>query len=219
MPAVTYCIVFDTVILMQSIDALLSAAREQAGITRSELSRRTGTTRAALLEYEKGTRLPRVDTFLRVLDATGATIAIELPTVTRDAGQQRPASGTLAEAASQLGADDALNWRRLVSDFVANDFVPANSQERAAMLQPEAVTTAGSLWQSFVHALAEHLAFHAEVPLPLWVDADPAETSAFWWPAHGELASQRAAAMAWSPASFQRRRILIDGRELPTVTR
>ena len=72
---------------------------------------------------------------------------------------------------------------------------------------------------SFVHALAEHLAFHAEVPVPAWVEADATEVSEFWWPVHGELASQRAAAMAWSPASFQRRRILIDGRELPTVTR
>jgi len=65
--------------------------------------------------------------------------------------ETRGPTPSLTVAAKHLGGNDAQNWRILVSDVVANDFVPA--------------------------------------------------------------------AMAWSPASFRRRRIQIDGRELPIVTR
>ena len=206
---------FRYTLTMEVIEQVLQDARKRAGLSRAELSRRTGTTRAALLEYEKGIRRPRADTFLRLLDATGTTITVMLP----DPSTQSGGISTLADAAARLTDDDALNWRSLVSDFMANDFVPATTRERAVMLQPAPTTSARPQWSLFVAALAEHLAFHAEMPTPEWVGADAGPATAFWWPVHGELPSQRAAAMAWSPASFRRRRILIDGRELPVVTR
>jgi len=200
---------------MDAIEQVLQEARDRANLSRAELSRRTGTTRAALLEYEKGIRRPRADTFLRLLDATGSTFTVMLP----DPTPSSKATSTLAAAAGRLTDDDSLNWRSLVSDFVANDFVPATTLDRAAMLQPAPPRLASPRWSLFVAALAEHLAFHAEVPTPVWGTTDTATDQAFWWPVHGELPSQRAAAMAWSPASFRRRHILIDGRELPVVTR
>jgi len=167
-----------------------------------------------LLEYEKGIRTPRADTFLRLLDATGTTITISLPASAL--GNTRT---TLAATAAHLDHDDATNWRLLVSGFVANDFVPATQAERSAMLAPAPTVLAAGPWTTFVAALAEHLAFHAELSTPVWVhDIDDVPAS-FWWPVHGELPSQRFAAMGYSPASFRQRRILIDGRELPIVTR
>lgn len=135
-----------------------------------------------------------------------------------DSEKHVPPGATLAEAATRLTKDDALNWRGLVSDFVANDFVPAPAQVRSAMLAAPPPPSGSNRWDIFVCALAEHLAFHAEVDLPSWVDHDRTVTP-YWWPVHGALPSQRAAAMGHSPASFRSRGILVDGREFPIVTR
>lgn len=194
---------------------IIEQARLRSPLTRAELARRADTTRAALLEYEKGTRTPRFDTLVKVLDATGTELTITYPSPPLDAGS----GPSLAGAAGRLGDDAFTNWRLLISDFVANDFVPASSAERAAMLAPEPVSGQRPHWRVFLAALAEHLAFHAEVPCPGWATDVTSDFTAFWYPVHGTLASQRAAAMAWSPASFRRRRILVDGRELPLVTR
>ena len=58
--------------------ALLSAARERAGLTQRQLAERAGTSAAAICEYESGRRIPRVDTLRRIIDATGATLAVEV---------------------------------------------------------------------------------------------------------------------------------------------
>ncbi len=203
---------------MDTSDKIIKQARLRSQLSRAELSRRTNTTRAALLEYEKGTRTPRFDTLVRLLDATGTQLTITLPP--GPTLPEEPKSGkTLSTAARQLTNDDASNWRLLVSDFVANEFVPATTAERSMMLATRPDATEQLHWHLFLQALGEHLAFHAELPPPAWSFDTEQVPSAFWWPVHGELASQRASAMAWSPASFRRRRILIDGRELPIVTR
>lgn len=199
---------------------LMERARQSSALSRSELARRTGSTRAALLEYEKGVRVPRADTFLRLLDATGATINVQL----RDARpeEQSPIASSLARAVGAMAhRDDASNWRLLISDFVANDFVPATRHQRVVQLGAEPTPHLDQRWNCFIAALCEHLAFHAEIALPAWMNGEAwrSTLSPFWWPVHGELASMRAASVAWTPASFRRRGILLDGRELPLVTR
>jgi len=64
-------------------------------------------------------------------------------------------------------------------------------------------------------ALAEHLAFHARLDRPAWIDATRLTTA--WWPVHGELPSTRASARSHSPASFAQRLIFIDGRDVPRI--
>jgi len=131
---------------------------------------------------------PHADTFLQLLDATGTTFTVVFP------GPTIPAepTATLAAAAGRMTEDDALNWRSLVSDFAANDFVPATTRDRATMLQPAPALSSSARWSSFVSALAEHLAFHAEMPTPAWAASDDVAGESFWWPVHGEPPSQRA---------------------------
>lgn len=203
---------------METADEIITMARQRSQLSRAELARRSNTTRAALLEYEKGIRTPRFDTLVRLLDATGTQIAISMPSAPdrADAGKSAP---SLSAFAAGLGNSDDDNWRLLISDFVANDFVPASRAQRSAMLDQVPEMGERPRWDLFVVALAEHLAFHAELSMPPWVVGAGQSLAPFWWPVHGQLASQRASAMAWSPASFRRRGILIDGRELPIVTR
>ncbi len=108
----------------------------------------------------------------------------------------------------------------LVSDFVPNEFGKAGAAQRVALLHEAPAPTGHAGWDSFAAALAEHLAFHSDHAPPEWVfDEERFGLRAFWWPVHGELPSMRASALAHSPASFKRRLILIDGRELPKIRR
>lgn len=55
---------------------LLTRARLRAGLSQRELADRAGTSAAAVCLYERGGRLPRVDTLARLVAATGATLEL-----------------------------------------------------------------------------------------------------------------------------------------------
>lgn len=56
----------------------LRQARQQAGLTLRELAARAGTSHATLLAYEQGKKVPAVTTFLRILEASGFAVDIQL---------------------------------------------------------------------------------------------------------------------------------------------
>jgi transcriptional regulator with XRE-family HTH domain len=59
------------------VATLLSSTRRQAGYTQRELARRAHTSAAAVCLYERGERVPRVDTLERLLTAAGASLALD----------------------------------------------------------------------------------------------------------------------------------------------
>lgn len=56
---------------------LLSSTRRQAGYSQRELARRAHTSAAAICLYERGLRVPRVDTLERLLTAAGASLSLD----------------------------------------------------------------------------------------------------------------------------------------------
>lgn len=56
----------------------LHTARLQAGLSLRELAARAGTSHATLLAYEQGKKSPAITTFLRILEAAGFAIDIQL---------------------------------------------------------------------------------------------------------------------------------------------
>ena len=56
---------------------MLVDARRAAGLSQAELAERAGVQRSALSMYETGAREPGVDTFFKLLTATGAAIEAE----------------------------------------------------------------------------------------------------------------------------------------------
>lgn len=56
----------------------LRAARARAALSLRELARRAGTSHATLSAYEKGQKVPAVTTFLRILEACGFAVEVEL---------------------------------------------------------------------------------------------------------------------------------------------
>jgi transcriptional regulator with XRE-family HTH domain len=59
------------------VATLLSSTRRQAGYSQRELARRARTSAAAVCLYERGERVPRVDTLERLLTAAGASLALD----------------------------------------------------------------------------------------------------------------------------------------------
>lgn len=53
---------------------VLRTARRRAGLSLRELAARCGTSHATLSAYEQGRKLPRADTLVRILDATGTAL-------------------------------------------------------------------------------------------------------------------------------------------------
>ncbi|MCW8193459.1 helix-turn-helix transcriptional regulator [Proteobacteria bacterium 005FR1] len=72
------------------VGAILAAARARAGLSLRQLASRAGTSHATVLAYEKGSKVPSVATFLRLLDACDQAVDIELsPRIRRAEGLNR----------------------------------------------------------------------------------------------------------------------------------
>lgn len=56
------------------VATFLRTCRSEAGLTQRQLAVRAGTSAAAVCHYERGTRIPRADTLVRLVAATGATL-------------------------------------------------------------------------------------------------------------------------------------------------
>jgi transcriptional regulator with XRE-family HTH domain len=56
------------------VATFLRTCRSEAGLTQRRLADRAGTSAAAVCHYERGTRVPRADTLVRLVAATGATL-------------------------------------------------------------------------------------------------------------------------------------------------
>ncbi len=191
---------------------LLQESRARSGMTKKAFAEQVGTSRMALDLIEKGRRVPSIDLANRIAEAGGLRLKLT-PAVTATT------QASLADHAEGVDITDPVwTWRWLTGDFLSNHFVPGDSSDRAAMLLDPVAPTGDLRWDRFLQALAEHAATHARITTPRWVDLDPDPHDAFWWPVHGSRPSTRAAALAHSPASFARRGILIDGRDLPRIT-
>lgn len=63
---------------MTDAGSLLRRARKAAGLTQAELARRAGVTQSVISAYEAGRREPAVSTLSRLVEATGATLRLDI---------------------------------------------------------------------------------------------------------------------------------------------
>jgi transcriptional regulator with XRE-family HTH domain len=69
----------------------LRRARARSGLTLRALAERAATSHASLSAYETGSKVPRVDTLVRILQAAGFVAEVDL--AARPAGEDRVAKG------------------------------------------------------------------------------------------------------------------------------
>jgi transcriptional regulator with XRE-family HTH domain len=58
------------------VATLVSTTRARAGLSQRQLAQRARTSAAAVCQYERGERVPRVDTLERLIAAAGETLAL-----------------------------------------------------------------------------------------------------------------------------------------------
>jgi len=64
--------------LFAAIAGQVTERRLALGLSQAELARRCGTTQSAIARLENGGRPPRIDTLLKLADALGCDLAVEL---------------------------------------------------------------------------------------------------------------------------------------------
>jgi transcriptional regulator with XRE-family HTH domain len=77
---------------------MLRSARTRAGLTQAELAARAGTSQATVSAYENGSKQPSLDTFSRLLAATGSRLEV----VEAGAPVHEPSPAELARSAETL---------------------------------------------------------------------------------------------------------------------
>lgn len=76
----------------------LRTARRRAGLTQAALATRAGTSQATISAYESGSKQPSLETFSRLLAATGSRLAVE----TAERPVREPSRAQLAKAGAGL---------------------------------------------------------------------------------------------------------------------
>jgi transcriptional regulator with XRE-family HTH domain len=87
---------------------LLTEARERAGLSRAELARRSATSRPTLSAYEHGRVSPTIDTFERVLAATGHHLEIIRSPEWREVPVGRGRGAHVPDDLPRLATNDAV---------------------------------------------------------------------------------------------------------------
>ncbi|MEJ7800503.1 MAG: helix-turn-helix transcriptional regulator [Ilumatobacter sp.] len=219
---------------MRSSGETVRELRAASGLTKSGFAKLARTSRSAIDEYEAESRSPTVETLSRLAGNAGYRLDLVMsPTRAPGADADRAVNKhrvdehgvdehgvDLAGFVDLVDPDDVLwTWRLLVSDFLANQFVPARSVRRQELLAREPHTAGSPHYDALFAAVAEHAAIRAGVRAPSWLAGDRfVGGPPVWFPVHGDLPSTRAASMAHTPAAFRRRCIYVDGRDLPRIT-
>jgi len=123
---------------------------------------------------------------------------------------------TIADLAGHITAslDDERRIRRLVLEFLT-EYGDAARQARRRLLDNPAPPTGDSRWDAFLAALAEHLAFHDGLRCPDWALAPDRFLDRWWFLSN--TSAGRAEAIVTAPASFLRRGVFIERRDLERV--
>jgi transcriptional regulator with XRE-family HTH domain len=184
---------------------LLRRARADAGLTQTRLAELAGTTQSAIAAYEAGKREPTIPVLARMISATGARLDLD---VTPDLSLYR-----LADVARDIAAADAegdARRLRLVFEFLRG--AQEDGHPLVLLVAVEPPPTGDPRFDALLAAVAEDLCVHAEEVPPAWVHDPSRSLDRAWWVS--DLPSARAAALVHAPASFRRRGVMLDRRDL-----
>ena len=185
--------------------SILRRARSDAGLTQTQHAALAGTTQSAIAAYETGTREPTVPVLARLCAAAGSRLLLDIdpdPSVHRVAD--------LAQDISTTDPADQARRLRLVFEFLRGAHEDGNAVVLLVAAEPAPI--GDQRFDALLAAIAEDLCIHAGETPPPWVHAPSRFLDRAWWVSG--LPSARAAALVHAPASFRRRGVMIDRRDL-----
>lgn len=119
----------------------------------------------------------------------------------------------LADLARDIAACDRHDQQRrlrLVFEFLRG--AQENDDPLVLLVSAEPAPTGDARFDAVLAAIAEDLCVHADEVPPAWVHGPSRFLDRAWWVS--DLPSARAAALVHAPASFRRRGVMIDRRDL-----
>ena len=168
------------------------------------MARQMGTSQSWVARMESGEVDVGLSSVRRYLDVIRAKLDVQLdPTV--ELGFQPMTLTSLARAARHHVADDE-TMLRLCLQFI-DDFREADTVSQASVMEDAPPSTGDARWDAFLAALAEHLAYHGDLPIPRWVGRKGRFLKRWWF--LSDLPSVMASALAESPAAFRSRGIFV----------
>jgi len=119
---------------------------------------------------------------------------------------------TLASAAERVATGTPL--RAAAADFLDDLRWARDTEDVARRIDAEPARVDGHT-DAYLAALAEHVAYHADIRVPRWAVAPDRFLDHFWWPSRTK--GLRARAIVEAPAAFRRRGIFIGATTLNRV--
>ncbi|MGH9293916.1 MAG: hypothetical protein ACRD0B_01175 [Acidimicrobiales bacterium] len=114
---------------------------------------------------------------------------------------------TLAELALRITErPEHARRRRIILEFI-EEYRHEPIEVRPKLLSERPASTGSRRYDAFLGALAEHLAYHDELPVPSWTYEDDRFLEQWWFPI--DLPSVRADALVHGPAAFRIRGIFL----------
>lgn len=185
--------------------ALLRQTRVAAGLTQSDVATLARTTQSAVAAYESGEREPTLPVLTRMVRATGHSLEM---VVHPDASLYRLADVARDISAGQPGDEPG----RLRHVF---EFLRGLSDDRwplELVVGAEPPLTGDSRFDALLAAVAEDACLRAGKTPPSWVYRPERFLDGAWWVS--PLPSARAQALVHTPASFRRRGVMMERRDL-----
>lgn len=182
--------------------------RRRSGLTLAQVSRASGTAESNVSAYERGTKVPRQRTIIRILatvDAGTSSVVHERRLLTF------PAAAAAVRRGVKQGWSTA-DLLRLVRQVRSDSRWLVTDADRAAFFA-EPSTTGDQRWDAMLAANAENLALESGLPVPPWTAGHALPT--FWFV--GSTPSLHAYAFSRTPISMQVRGVMVDPADLDAV--
>jgi transcriptional regulator with XRE-family HTH domain len=186
---------------------LLITARRQSGLTQAQMAKIAKTTQSAIAAYEAGRREPTVPVLQRMLEATGHNLLIAF-----EADENVYRIADLARDIRETPSKNSQRRLRLVFEFLRDI---NESQQLSLRFAVEPMATGDRRFDALLAAITEDSCVRGGVAPPSWVFANKRFLDEAWWVSN--LKSARAQALVNTPASFRRRGVMIDRRDLVAV--
>ncbi len=173
-------------------------------LTQQELAKAAGTSQSAIAAYERGRRIPKLETLTSLLEACGYEVNLAAaPRIRRGALSLKQIATVMAEDLRTGRPEDAL---RLVFGF-ADDFRGSSIAGQRSLIADEPEATGDRRFDALLAGTAEFFAAQARVPLPGWVDSPGRFCEPFWVVASSP--GLEPYVIAHSPAAFSRHGVFI----------
>jgi len=192
----------------ETAPGLLRSARLASGLTQAQLAQLARTSQSAIAAYEAGDRQPTVPVLARMLAAAGYRIVLDI-----EPDQSCYRLADLAVDLRGVRPGDTERKLRFVFEFLRAAADDGHPVFRLVVSRPE--PTGDERFDALLAAIAEDLSVKANVAPPSWALDEQRFLDHAWWVS--DLPSGRAQALVHAPASYRRRGVMLDRRDLQSA--